>query len=108
MSVVPNSVTVTCVDKSIGNQGVVVGTRNDLPGSLRNSTDTAAIEAFINNFLKTALTFTDGDGLVRWKFYAAVHVVSNTGGVLIFNAIAVDFTGLATDPAPVTGTWWAA
>lgn len=101
-----SGIRIVCADKSIGNQGVVTATRTDLPGNLRTSTDTAAIETFINNFLKTALTWTDGNGETRWKFYAVVHVFSNTGGVLNITSLAMDWNGLASAAVPAVGTWW--
>lgn len=89
---------IVCADPSLGNQGVIVASRNDLPPNIRNSTDVAAIDTFINNFLDQALQFTDGNGDVRARFYARVHVMSNTGGTLVATGISSDL--------PIAADWW--
>lgn len=98
ISRIANGWQVTFTDKTLATNGQYKFTRTDLPASLRNSTDLAAIETYINTQIQNFLTFTDADGIVRQRFYAKVRVISNAGGVLVVDAIVSD--------EPIVGSWW--
>jgi hypothetical protein len=96
-------------DPEIVPTGTFTFTRAQLPGNIRNSTNVQTIEDYINGQIQTALTYTDA-GVVRWRFYGAVHVFSNLNNVLSMTGIAADFNGAigaeTTAFKANLGAWW--
>lgn len=84
------SLRVVCTDPTIGTNGEVTFTRQDLPGNLRNSSDLAAIETYINTRIANFLSFVDVDGLTQWRAFVKVRVLSNTGGLLVVDVMTAN------------------
>ena len=57
-------------------RGTIQVTRNNIPAAIRNTNDIAQYETWINNFIDSVLSFTDGDGNPAHHFYAKVHVIA--------------------------------
>lgn len=72
--------------------------KSDIPQSTFNGT-ISQIESYVNNWLDTKTSFTDGNGVKKYYFRCVVHVFTKTP--LVFSV----WTGDSGESLP-TGNWW--
>lgn len=74
---VDNSFTIVCSDTSLGVNGVITVRKTDIPGNIRNSQNLPVVETWINDRVKTFLSYVDEDGVTQQRFYVYVKVLGN-------------------------------